>query len=144
MTTDASDIAIGAVLEQRVDEHWQPLAFFSRQLKKAERNYATIDRELLGIHAAILHFRYFLEGREFTVYTDHKPIVAAIKKKTELKSGRQSRHLATISEFTTDIQHVAGKANVVADALSRAPVQPVSQRVMGRMVPRRNYSPRTA
>jgi len=128
LTTDASDIAIGAVLEQRVDEHWQPLAFFSRQLKKAERNYATIDRELLGIHAAILHFRYFLEGREFTVYTDHKPIVAAIKKKTELKSGRQSRHLATISEFTTDIQHVTGKDNVVADALSRAPVHPVDQR----------------
>ena len=87
----------------------------------------TIDRELLGIHAAILHFRYFLEGREFTVYTDHKPIVAAIKKKTELKSGRQSRHLATISEFTTDIQHVTGKDNVVADALSRAPVHPVDQ-----------------
>ena len=127
LTTDASDVAIGAVLEQRIDEHWQPLAFFSRQLKKAELNYSTIDRELLGIHSAILHFRYFLEGRDFTVYTDHKPIVAAIKKKSELKSGRQSRHLATISEFTTDIQHVAGKDNVVADALSRAPISPVSQ-----------------
>ena len=127
LTTDASDIAIGAVLEQRVEEHWQPLAFFSRQLNKAERNYSTIDRELLGIHSAILHFRYFLEGRDFTVYTDHKPIVAAIKKKSELKSGRQSRHLATISEFTTDIQHVTGKDNVVADALSRVIVHPVSQ-----------------
>ena len=103
LTTDASDVAIGAVLEQKIDEHWQPLAFFSRQLNKAERNYATIDRELLGIHSAVLHFRYFLEGRDFTVYTDHKPIVAAMKKKSELKSGRQSRHLATISEFTTDI-----------------------------------------
>ena len=46
LTTDASDIAIGAVLEQQIDEHWQPLAFFSRQLNKAERNYSTIDREL--------------------------------------------------------------------------------------------------
>ena len=127
LTTDASDIAIGAVLEQGIEEHWQPLAFFSRQLNKAERNYSTIDRELLGIHSAILHFRYFLEGRDFTVYTDHKPLVAAIKKK---KSGRQSRHLATISEFTTDIQHVTGKDNVVADALSRAPVQPVNQQTV--------------
>jgi hypothetical protein len=122
LTTDASDTAIGAVLEQQVGEHWQPLAFFSRQLHKAEKNYATIDRELLGIHEAILHFRYFLEGRKFTVFTDHRPIVAAIKKKSELKSGRQSRQLATISEFTTDIQHVAGKENVVADALSRSPI----------------------
>ena len=127
LTTDASDIAIGAVLEQQIAEHWQPLAFFSRQLNKAERNYATIDRELLGIHSAILHFRYFLEGRDFTVFTDHKPIVAAIKKKSELKSGRQSRHLATISEFTTDIQHVAGKDNVVADALSRVAINTVDQ-----------------
>ena len=121
LTTDASDTAIGAVLEQRISEHWQPLAFFSRQLNKTEKNYATIDRELLGIHAAILHFRYFLEGRAFTVFTDHRPIVAAIRKKSELKSGRQSRHLATVSEYTTDIQHVSGKENVVADALSRSP-----------------------
>ena len=121
LTTDASDTAIGAVLEQQVDHHWQPLAFFSRKLSKAEKNYATIDRELLGIHAAILHFRYFLEGRQFTVFTDHRPIVAAMKKKSELKSGRQTRQFATISEFTTDIQHVSGKENVVADALSRAP-----------------------
>ena len=127
LTTDASDIAIGAVLEQRIEEHWQPLAFFSRQLSKAERNYSTFDRELHGIHAAILHFRYFLEGTDFTVYTDHKPLVAAMKKKSELKSGRQSRHLATISEFTTDIQHVSGKDNVVADALSRAPIGTVDQ-----------------
>ena len=118
LTTDASDIAIGAVLEQQIDEHWQLLAFFSRQLNKAE---------LLGIHSAILRFRYFLEGRDFTVYTDHKPIVAAIMKKSELKSSRQSRHLATISEFTTDIQHVSGKDNVVANALSRTPVNPVSK-----------------
>ena len=91
LTTDASDIAIGAVLEQQIDKHWQPLAFFSRQLNKAERNYSTIDPKLLGIHSAILHFCYFLEGRDFTVYTDHKAIVAAIKKKFELKSGRHTK-----------------------------------------------------
>ncbi len=50
-----------------------------------------VDRELLGVHSAILHFRYFLEGREFTMFTDHNPIVSAMKKKTELKSGRQTR-----------------------------------------------------
>ena len=49
-----------------------------------------------------------------------------MKKKTELKSGRQTRHLATISEFTKDIQHIDGKDNVVADTLSRIPPQQVT------------------
>ena len=62
LTTDASDIAIGAVLEQQVHGQWQPLAFFSLQLNKTEINYGTIDRELLNVHSAILHFWYFLEG----------------------------------------------------------------------------------
>ena len=60
LTTDASDIAIGALLEQQVRGQWQPQAFYSRQLKKMEINYGTI--ELLGVHSAILHFWYFLEG----------------------------------------------------------------------------------
>ena len=62
LTTDASDIAIGAVLEQQIHGRWQPLGFYSRQLNKTEINYGTIDRELLGVHSAILHFRYFFEG----------------------------------------------------------------------------------
>ena len=59
------------------------------------------------------------------MFTDHDPIVTAMKKKTELKSGRQTRHLATISEFTTDIQHIDSKDNVVADTLSCIPPQQV-------------------
>ena len=89
---------MGAVLEQRISGKWRPLAFFSRQLRRAERNYATFDRELLGIHLAIKHFRYFVEGRRFTVFTDHKPIVAALRKATEPASGRQARQLAAIAE----------------------------------------------
>merc|ERR1712020_83105 len=75
LTSDASDTALGAVLEQKISGTWRPLAFFSRQLRKSERNYATFDRELLGIYLAIKHFCYFVEGRVFTVFTDHKPIV---------------------------------------------------------------------
>merc|ERR1712020_624705 len=119
LTSDASDTALGAVLEQRTGNVWKPLAFFSRQLKKPERNYGTFDRELLGIHEAIKHFRYFLEGRTFTVFTDHKPIIAALRKVSEPVSGRQARQLAAIAEATTDVRHVEGKDNVVADTLSR-------------------------
>ena len=86
LTTDASDTALGAVLEQKTGGVWKPLAFFSRQLRKPERNYAAFDRELLGIHLAIKQFRYFLEGRTFTVYTDHKPIPPALHKISEAVS----------------------------------------------------------
>ena len=81
LTSDASDVAVGAVLEQFNKGHWQPLAFFSRQsLRKAEIKYSAFDRELLGVYLAIRHFRFMLEERNFTIYTDHKPLVNAIQK----------------------------------------------------------------
>ena len=60
ITTDASDIGLGVALEQYVNNNWQPLAFYSSQLRDAERKYSTYDRELLAIYLAIRHFRYFL------------------------------------------------------------------------------------
>jgi cleavage and polyadenylation specificity factor subunit 1 len=129
LTTDASDIAVGAVMQQLVRGKWWPLAFFSRQLRVPEQKYSAFDRELLAIYLAIRHFRYYLEGRPFTVYTDHKPITFAMAKVSDPWSARQTRHLALISEFTTDIKHVAGKDNPVADALSRATVSQLMEGV---------------
>lgn len=125
LTTDASDVAVGAVVEQQVAGVWQPLAFFSRKLRDSERKYSVFDRELLALYLATRHFRFLLEGRSFTAYVDHKPLTFAMSKVTEPWSARQQRHLASISEFTTDIQHVAGKSNLVADCLSRVLVCPV-------------------
>lgn len=125
LTTDASDVAVGAVLEQRVSGLWQPLAFFSRTLRDAERKYSVFDRELLALHLATRHFRFFLEGRNFTAYVDHKPLTFAMSKVSDPWSACQHCQLAAISEFTTDIQHVAGKSNHVADCLSRVLVSPV-------------------
>ena len=119
ITTDASDYAVGAVHEQWVNGAWQPLAFFSRQLRPSERNYSTFDRELLGLYLAVRHFRFLLEARPFTAFVDHRPLTFAMAKVAEPWSARQQRHLSYISEFTTDIRHVAGKTNVVADCLSR-------------------------
>jgi hypothetical protein len=62
-----------------------------------------------------------LEGRQFRLMTDHKPLVAAMVRVTPPQSARQQRHLAYISEFTTDLRHTPGSDNVVADALSRPP-----------------------
>ena len=122
LTTDASDYAVGAVLQQLVNNVWQPLAFFSRQLRPSEQKYSTFDRELLALYLAIRHFRFLLEARPFTVFVDHKPLTFAMAKVAEPWSARQQRHLAFISEFTTDIRHVSGKDNAVADCLSRVVV----------------------
>ncbi|GFN78983.1 Pol polyprotein [Plakobranchus ocellatus] len=84
------------------------------------KKYSTFDRELLGLYLAIRHFRFFSEGRSFTAYTDHKPLIGAMSKLSDPWTSRQQRHLAFISEFSTDIRHVSGKSNVVADCLSRA------------------------
>ena len=109
LTTDASDLGMGAVLEQFVDHRWVPLAFFSKKFSPAQSNYSAFDRELVAIHLAIRHFKYFLEGRQFTVYTDHKPITLAICKKAESATPMQGRWLSAISSYTTDIPHVALK-----------------------------------
>ena len=63
--TDASDIAIGAVLQQHLDGKWCPLTYFSRKLSPAEQQYSSFDRELLAVYCSICHFRHFLEGCEF-------------------------------------------------------------------------------
>ena len=115
LTTDASDVAIGAVLAQ---ENGGPLGFFSRKLSTAQKKYSTFDKELLGIKEFIQHFRHMVEGGKFTVFTDHKPLTLVMPT-TTAQMPRQERHLFYISKFTTDIRHVKGEQNLVADHLSR-------------------------
>ena len=89
IAVDASDVAVGAVLQQMVDGTWVPLAFFSRKLRTPEKRYSTFDRELLALYLGIRHFRYFLEGRQFTAYTDHKPLSFSMSKASDPWSKRQ-------------------------------------------------------
>ena len=119
LMVDASDVAIGGVLKQRLHGVWCPLGFFSHALQPAEMRYSTFDQELLSIREGIHHFRYFIEGRQFIVFTDHKPLTFAMGKISDAWSCRQRRHISEISEYTTDVRHVVGADNVVADALSR-------------------------
>lgn len=116
---DASDSMVGAVLHQRVNNEWQPLGFYSKKLSNAQQKYSTYDRELTAMYQAVKHFRYMIEGREFNIMTDHKPLTFAFQQKLDKASPRQIRYLDFISQFTTDIRHVSGEHNVTADCLSR-------------------------
>ena len=127
LMVDASDVAVGAALQQAVDGVWQPLAFFSKRLRPAETRYSTFGRELLAAYLAVRHFRHLLEGQEFRILTDHQALRSAVTSVSSTRhSPREMRQLAFIAEFSTDIQYVKGTQNIVADALSRNSVLAIS------------------
>ena len=117
LSTDASDTAVGAEVHQIIDGELQPLGFFSMKLTNTEQKSSTYDRELLAIYLEIRRFRSTLEGRQFVICTDHKPLVYAFRQKIDKASPKQIRQLYLISQFTTKILHVSGKDNRTTDTL---------------------------
>jgi len=118
LTTDASGGALGAVLSQKDNDDDFPLSFASRTLNEAEKRYSTIEREFLAIVWAVKSFRAYLLGRNFTVYTDHKPLVGIANLKDQTSRLARFRH--KLSEYDFEIKYKPGKQNLNADALSRA------------------------
>ena len=143
VTSDASDHAMGAVLEQRGPDGWEPLAFFSAKLEKNQQDWPPFDRELLAAFRSIRHFRHMVEGRSFTLYTDHQSLIPALHKKTEPQTARHTYQLANIAEYTTDIRYLEGKANSVADALSR-PHTPVAPALLASITELETWSTQVA
>lgn len=116
---DASDVSVGAVLHQKIDNEWQPLGFYSKRLTKSQLSHSTFDRELAAIYQGVKHFRYMIEGRDCHIMTDHKPLIFAYQQNLDKATPRQIRYLDFVSQFTTDIRHISGESNVTADFLSR-------------------------
>ena len=119
LATDASNVAAGAVLQQKVAGHWHPIAFFSKKFAGAETRYSTFGRELLAAYMAVKHFKHLLEGRKFYIMTDHKPLLGAVQTKSDKHSPREIRHLDFLLQFTSDFRHIKGESNIPADTLSR-------------------------
>ena len=117
LDTDVSDVAIGAVLLQVVDGVERPIAFYSRIMNSAQRNYCPTRRKPLAVIAALQHFRHSLLGTHVTLRTDHH----------NLKWLRTFRHpegiivpcIETLAEFDYEIDHRPGRLHCNADSVSR-------------------------
>lgn len=119
LDTDASDTGLGAVLTQVQDGVEKPVAFASRSLNQAERNYCTTRKELLAIIYGLKQYRQFLLGRPFIVRTDHSSLQWL--RRTPEPVAQQARWLAFIEQFQYQIEHRPGHRHTNADALSRIP-----------------------
>ena len=93
-----------------------------QSVNSCTKGWSCFERELFDCYASIEHFQYFLEGRDFTLKTDHKLIVKKFQHNFPAASPRQARYIDYILQFTSNIKHVSGKVNI-ADTLSR-PFEP--------------------
>ncbi len=118
LQTDASNTGLGAVLAQVQDGEERVIAYYSRSLLPAERNYHTTDLECLAVVAALKHFRCYLLGSEFEVFTDHSALTTFLtRRQTSSKLLRWALELAEFGVFK--INHRPGTQNGNADGLSR-------------------------
>ena len=117
LDTDASNFGIGAVLSQIQNGQERVIAYYSKALSKAERNYCVTRRELLAVVLSIKHFHHYLYGVNFTVRTDHGALSWLMKFKNP--EGQIARWLQLLSTYNLEIKHRAGKQHGNADGLSR-------------------------
>jgi len=120
LTVYVSDNHAGAVLQQRVGRQGSllRLGFFSKKLNTAQQTYSAFDREWLAAVLAIWHFWLGVEGQQFCDMKDHKPLTQAVHHLSDAWTSLQQRHLSNMVEYMSDIRHMAGQENVVAEALS--------------------------
>ena len=117
---DASDLAVGAILQQDDGRGPRPVAFVSKRLSTAEANYMVRDKELLAVTYALRQFRVYLLGNPFVVNTDHESLRYLLTQKD--LTGRLARWAEALADFNMTIEHIQGRDNP-ADVLSRPPAR---------------------
>jgi hypothetical protein len=118
LTTHASGFAVGAILSQGNIGQDKPIAFASRTFNSAEQNYSTIEKELIAIIWDCRHFRPYLLGRNFTIVTDHKPLVCLV-----LKTQALDYYVGVFYwKNLIILSSIKQRKNANADALSRNPL----------------------
>jgi hypothetical protein len=118
LVTDASDLAVAAVLHQRVEESLAPIAYYSRLLTGPERKYSTYKKECLAVLFGCEKCRGYLEHKEFELHCDNLALCWLIKRVNDV--GRIGRWIVRLAPYKFKVKHVRGVDNVVAYALSRA------------------------
>jgi hypothetical protein len=127
LAVDASNTHIRAVLQQRCTGiGWRLLAFLSKKLDAAQLKYSAFDRKLLAAYLSVRHFWYLLDWRKFHILSNHKPLTKTMHRVLDQWMARVQRQLSFLVELTSDVRHIAGKANVVADTWSRPPPSAVA------------------
>ncbi|KAL5503067.1 hypothetical protein EMCRGX_G009958, partial [Ephydatia muelleri] len=122
LSADASSHGLGAVLLQRSDGEWKPVAYASRSMSDTEKRYAQIEKEALATVWACDKFASYIVGLKVHIETDHKPLVPLLgSKHLDTLPPRILRFRLRLARFDFTIQHVPGKLLCTADALSRAP-----------------------
>ena len=122
LTTDASPVGIGAILEQKQeDETYRPIYYASRKLSNVEQRYSQFEREALAVRWACQKFHLYLYGIKFEICKDHNPLVTVLGSQSKAPSARIERWLLYLQQFQYKLTHIQGKDNA-ADVLSCLPV----------------------
>jgi hypothetical protein len=117
--TDASINGLGAVLAQKDGKLEPVIAYASRTLTAAEKNYGITELECLAIMWAVKYFRQYIYGSKLTIITDHSALTWLLNSSSESTNRRLERWKIMLSEYDFDIQYRKGSTNANADALSR-------------------------